>query len=309
MIGFVVRRVAGALLVLLGALTIIFVVVRIVPGDPATLILGPGATPAEVASLRASLRLDEPLWQQYLSFLGGAARLDFGPSYRLGSSAMSQVLDRLPATLELAGVALLIVLAIGIPLGVAAGRHAGGWRDRAVSAIAMLGQAVPAFWVGVMLILVFSGWLRLLPSGGRGTLAQLVLPSVTLAVTFLGMVTKLVRSGVVEQLREGYVQTARAKGASPSRVLYGHVVRNSLIPVITVVGLITGVFIGNAVVVETVFAWPGVGRLLIDSILYRDYPVVQAAVAVLAVVYLVLNTAVDLLYGVVDPRVSIVGAR
>lgn len=300
---YVVRRILQAVFVLWGALTIVFIVVRAVPGDPAALLLGPTATREQIAQARRDLGLDRGLLEQYISYLGDAVRLDFGQSSRLGGPAMSEVLARLPATLSLAFVALLITLAIGFPLGVWSARHSKGVVSRLVSLLSLAGQGMPQFWIGIMLILVFSAQLRLLPSSGFTSLAGLIMPGVALALPFVGWLTRSVRSSVLDELDNNYVRTARAKGLSGRTIFYGHVVRNTLVPIITVVGLLLGIFIGSAVIVEVVFSWPGVGRLLIDAIKFRDYSVVEAAVIVITAVYIALNLVVDVLYSYLDPRI------
>jgi ABC-type dipeptide/oligopeptide/nickel transport system permease component len=291
--------------VVIGVLTIIFIVVRIVPGDPAALILGAGATPQQIQQLRSSLGLNQPLIVQYGQFMVNAVRFNFGTSYRLGGDAMGRVLQALPATLLLAAASMALVLVVSTLAGVAAARLPGTIRDRAISGGAMVLQSLPQFWVGILLIIVVSGSWHLLPSSGYGSLSNLILPAITMAASFLGMLTKMVRNSSLEQAAEGFVQTARAKGMSEQRLFYVHILRNGLLPVVTLAGLVLGVFLGSAVVVETVFAWPGVGRLLIESILNRDYPVVEAAVFVFALIYILLNLVVDLLYGLIDPRVRV----
>jgi len=305
MAGMILKRLAASVLVLLGVLTIIFVIVRIVPGDPAVLLLGSGATQDEIDALRTQLGLDQPLIRQYAEFMINAVQLNFGSSFRLGGSAFEHVIERLPATLLLAFTALAIVLVFSIVGGVTAARRPGTIVDRMISGTAMLLQSLPPFWIGLILIIVVAGSWRLLPSGGAGSVGALILPSITMALSFMGMLTKIVRNSALEQRREGYTLTARAKGMTENRLFYGHILRNSLIPVVTLAGLVLGVFLGSAVVVETVFAWPGIGRLLIDSILNRDYPIVEAAVFMFALIYIVLNLGVDLIYGVIDPRLRV----
>ncbi len=305
MIRILVRRLGSSILVLLGVLTIIFIVVRVVPGDPATLILGASATHAQIEALRASLGLDKPLLTQYFEFMANAVRFNFGDSYRLGGSAMGQVLQALPATLLLGATSMLLVLVLSIFGGITAARRPGSVLDRTISGGAMVLQSLPQFWLGIILIILVAGLWRLLPSGGSGSPLNLILPSITMAASFLGMLTKIVRNSSLEQAGEGFVQTARAKGMSEQRVFYIHILRNGLIPVVTLAGLVLGVFLGSAVVVETVFAWPGVGRLLIQSILLRDYPVVEAAVFIFALIYIALNLVVDIVYGLIDPRVRV----
>lgn len=303
MIRYVVRRLLQAVLVLWGAITIVFIVVRVVPGDPAALLLGPSATPEQLAAARHSLGLDKPLAEQYVRYLGDAAHLDFGQSTRLGEPAMSAVLGKLPATLSLAFVALIITILIGFPLGVWSARHPRGPVSQTVSALSLAGQGMPQFWIGIMLILVFAANLRVLPVSGFTSLQSLILPGIALAFPFVGWLTRSVRGGVLDELDHDYVRTARAKGLPNRTVFYGHVLRNTMVSVVTVIGLLLGTFIGSAVIVEVVFAWPGIGRLLVDGITYRDYSVVEAAVGVITGIYVVLNLAVDVLYTYLDPRI------
>jgi peptide/nickel transport system permease protein len=304
---YVVRRLFFSLFVLWGAVTIIFVVLRLVPGDPAYIMLGPDADQAQVAALRAQLGLDHSLIQQYATYLANVVHLDFGESFRLNADSMSLVLQRVPATIQLATAALLLSLLIGLPLGVMAALRAHTWVDRAISVFSLMGQSTPSFWLGIVLILVFARGLKVLPSAGSGTWAHLVLPTVTLALPFLAILVRLTRSGLLEVVHEGYVQTARAKGLSEGVVILVHALRNALIPIVTVVGLQFGALLGGTVIVETVFAWPGVGRLLIDSIGRRDYGVVQASILLVATIFVLINLLVDLIYGFLDPRVRLAG--
>ena len=299
----VARRVGQAVLVLWGALTIVFVVVRMVPGEPAALLLGPTATPEQIAALTTQLGYDDGLGVQYVNYLIDAVRLDFGDSHRLHVPAMTAALGRLPATMTLAISAMIVTIAVGFPLGVVAARRPKSLVGRAVSTISLAFQGMPQFWVGIMLVIIFSATLSVLPSSGFTTPLSLVMPAVALSLPYVGWLTRSVRNSVTEELDRHYVRTARANGLPRQRVFYGHVVRNTLIPVITVVGLLLGVFIGSAVIVEQVFAWPGVGRLLVDAITFRDYAVVQAAVLVITALYVVMNLVVDVLYSYLDPRV------
>lgn len=304
---YVVRRLFFSLFVLWGAVTIIFVVLRLVPGDPAYIMLGPDADQAQVATLRAQLGLDQSMIQQYATYLANVVHLDFGESFRLNADSMSLVLQRVPATIQLATTALLLSLLIGLPLGVIAALRAHSWVDRAISVFSLMGQSTPSFWLGIVLILVFARGLKVLPSAGSGSWAHLVLPTITLALPFLAILVRLTRSGLLEVVHEGYVQTARAKGLSEGIVVLVHAMRNALIPIVTVVGLQFGALLGGTVIVETVFAWPGVGRLLIDSIGRRDYGVVQASILLVATIFVLINLLVDLLYGFLDPRVRLAG--
>ncbi|WP_350278205.1 nickel ABC transporter permease [Kribbella sp. HUAS MG21] len=304
---YVVRRLFFSLFVLWGAVTIIFVVLRLVPGDPAYIMLGPDADQTQVAALREQLGLDQPLIQQYATYLANVVHLDFGESFRLNADSMSLVLQRVPATIQLATTALLLSLLIGLPLGVIAALRAHSWVDRTISVFSLMGQSTPSFWLGIVLILVFARGLKVLPSAGSGTWSHLVLPTITLALPFLAILVRLTRSGLLEVVHEGYVQTARAKGLGEGIVILVHALRNALIPIVTVVGLQFGALLGGTVIVETVFAWPGVGRLLIDSIGRRDYGVVQASILLVATIFVVINLLVDLLYGFLDPRVRLAG--
>lgn len=300
---FVIRRVALSLVVVLGAATIVFFAMRLVPGDPARVLLGPDASGAAVAALRDSYGLNDPILTQYLGFLGRLIALDFGTSFRLGEPALTLVLGHLTATAALALTATLIALCIGFPLGILAALRPNSVIDRLVSTLSMATQALPTFWVGIMLILVFSRVLHWLPSYGASSPQAIVMPAIALALPLLSVIVRLVRSGLLEVLHEDYVVTARAKGLSERRVVGWHAVRNMLIPVTTVVGLEFGGLLGGAVIVETVFAWPGVGRLMTDAIAARDYTVVQACVLSVAIVFVVINLLVDLAYGGLDPRV------
>ncbi|WP_238008926.1 ABC transporter permease [Dactylosporangium sp. AC04546] len=301
----VLRRLASALVVMWGAASLIFVMIRLAPGGPAVVLLGPDADPAEVAELTARLGLDRSLPEQYLTYLLDVVRLDFGESYRLDMPAMEAVLNRLPASVELATTAAVIAVCAGLILGLLAGYRRGGALDRITSTLTIGLQAFPTFWVGIMLILTFSLVLRLLPSSGVGTPAHMVLPAVTLSLPFTAIVARLTRSSVVEELDEPYAGTARAKGLTDRQVLIGHALRNSLIPVLTVVTLQFGALIGGAVVVENVFAWPGLGSLIVSSVAGRDYAVVQAAALTIAGIIVLLNMVADLLNARLDPRIRL----
>lgn len=301
---FLLWRLGQAVLIIFASLTVVFVVVRVVPGDPAALILGASATPDDVARLHEQLGLNQSLFVQYLNFLQGVLHGDFGTSWRLGGGALTNVLHRLPATLALTAFALLITILAGFPLGVVSARRAGTWIDRLISVPTLIGQALPSFWVGVMLILLFSRTFRVFPATADGSATALVLPSVTLALPFIGWLSRLVRNGLLDEVDKDYVRTARSKGIDARVVFYVHALRNTLIPVVTVLGLLIGNFIANAVIIEVVFAWPGIGSLMIDSITNRDYSVVQATIMTITIAYVLLNLLVDLLYFKLDPRLS-----
>jgi peptide/nickel transport system permease protein len=303
----IVKRLLVGVLVMWGAASLIFLIVRVAPGDPATILLGPDADQQQIDELTARLGLDQPKLTQYAHYLADVARFDFGDSYRLGRPAMAAVLERLPATAELMLTSTAIAVVLGVSLGLLAGARPGRVVDRVVSASTIALQSFPTFWVGIMLILIFALALGVLPSAGAGTPAHLVLPAVTLALPFTATVARLTRTSVAETMREPYIQTARSKGLTEPQVLVGHSLRNSLIPVVTIVGLQMGGLMGGAVIVENVFAWPGLGSLIVDAVANRDYEVVQAATFLIAGIVMVFNLLADLLYSQLDPRIKLDG--
>lgn len=296
------RRAFQALFVLFSSTLVVFFMLRL-SGDPAQLMLGMSATAQDVAEFRRKVGLDQPIAIQYVRFVAGILRGDFGDSIQQGQPALGLVIQRLPATAELAVTSLLLSLGIAIPLGVLAARRRGGLVDRVAVAVSALGQSMPPYWLGLILILVFAVMLRWLPSYGRGGLAHLVLPSITLALFFMGRTTRLMRASMLEVLTQDYLRTARAKGLSEWTVVGRHALRNAMMAVVTIVGMDFSVLMGGAVITETVFSWPGLGRMLIQSIFDRDYPVVQVAVFVIAVIVVVANAIVDILYIYLDPRI------
>lgn len=304
---YILRRLLYSLVVLLGVITVIFVAMRFIPGDPAMVYVGPYGTAEDVEAARERLGLNRPLLVQYGRYLLGALRGDFGTSYRLGGAAIDHVIQRLPKTIELAVASTFLAIVIGFPLGILAARRPGG-SSWIISKLSFACQSLPTFWTGIMLIWVFAKILGLLPSWGSESWKHLILPSVSLALPFLGLVTRMVRSDLIDVLHQNYVTVARAKGVPERKVIYRHAVRNMLIPVVTIVGLQIGSLLGGAVIVENVFAWPGVGRLLITAIANRDYPVVQAATAIIAGLFILINLLVDILYTYLDPRVKVEGA-
>ncbi len=305
MTAYVARRVTLSLFVLWGAATIVFVAIRSAPGDPTQLMLGPSATAAEVAALRSRLGLDQPPVAQYVRYLAQVVRLDLGDSIRLGQPALAAIADRLPQTARLAALAMLAAVLLSFPMGIAAALWTRTWVGRSISALSLVGQSVPSFWLGIVLILVFARELRLLPSGGAETWQHIILPAATLALPLVGILTRLIRSGLLDVFEEDYIRTARAKGLMPRTVVSRHALLNMLIPVITVMGLQLGQMLGFSVIVESVFAWPGVGRLLVDAIADRDYPLVQAAILVVTSIFMLINLVVDLSYAFLDPRVRL----
>jgi ABC-type dipeptide/oligopeptide/nickel transport system permease component len=299
---FVVRRLVHTALVALGVVTLVFVALRL-SGDPASTMLPGDASVDELRALRHTLGLDQPLTTQYVSFLWSAVRGDFGESFRHQQPAFGLVLERLPATLELAFAALLLAVVVALPLGILAALHRGRLLDVVAMGLAVVGQATPYFWMGIMLILVVSVDLGWLPTSGRGGWQRLILPAITLGTHFAAVLARLTRTSMLEVLGQNFVTTARAKGLAERRVILAHALKNAAVPVVTLIGLQFGTLLGGAVVTETIFAWPGVGRLAVQSVFVRDYPVVQAGVLVLALAFVAINLLVDLLYGVLDPRI------
>lgn len=303
MLGYTIRRVLLAVFVLWGVVTVVFAIVRLVPADPAVLVAGIDATPEQIAAIRTRMGLDQPLIVQYFDYVGGALRGDFGSSYTYGTPAMGLVLTMLPNTALLAFLGCLLAVIVSFPLGLLAALRVNRPVDRFITTASLFTQALPGFWVGVVLMLVFSQMLRLLPSAGLGSPAALVLPVITVALPFIAILTRMTRSGLLEVVGEGYITTARAKGLPERIVIFSHAARNALIPVVTLVGLEFGGLLGGAVITETVFSFPGVGRLLVSSILARDYNLVQACVIIIASAFVIVNLLVDLIYGYLDPRV------
>jgi peptide/nickel transport system permease protein len=301
---YLVERSLHSLVLLVGVSLVVFLLLHIVPGDPAQVLLGDQATPQRVVEVRRALGLDRPLPEQYGRFVSRAVQGDFGQSIRAMRPVLPYVVERLPATLELAAGALLISTGLGIPLGVlAAARRHSIW-DRLSMSLALAAQSAPNFWVGLILIALFSVKLGVLPVSGRGGLGHLVLPSVTLAIFFVGLVVRLTRSGMLEVLAQDYVRTAGAKGLPERLVIFRHALKNAMIPIVTVLGLQIGTLLGGAVVTETVFAWPGMGQLAVQAIYQRDYPVVQCIVLLLGGGFVLINWAVDMSYTFLDPRIQ-----
>jgi ABC-type dipeptide/oligopeptide/nickel transport system permease component len=302
MLRYTIRRFLQALIVLLGVSFAIFVISRL-GGDPVTLLLSPEVQEAEREALRRQLGLDAPLHIQYLRFLSQAVRGDFGKSILAGVPAMSLVLERLPATIQLAAFALLFATALGIPLGVVSALKHNTFVDYVGMVLTLLGQSLPSFWLGILLILVVGLRLRILPISGRGDLRYMIMPGVTLGSGLVATIARLTRTSVLEVLEADYVRTARAKGLSEWGVTLRHVLRNALIPVVTVMGMSLAGLLSGAVVTEQIFAWPGIGRLAINSIYQRDFPVIQADVFFVSVTVVAMNFIVDILYTFLDPRI------
>jgi peptide/nickel transport system permease protein len=303
LIRFLLRRLVLTIPVLLGVATLVFALIHIVPGDPVQSMLGESAAPADVAELRGRLGLDRPLPEQYLAFLGGALTGDLGRSLRTNQPVTAAIAERVPATFELALAAMAVALVFAMPLGILAAVRAGSAIDVGATTLALIGISIPNLWLGPLLAIVFAVGLGWLPVSGRGTLAHLVLPSITLAAPLAAVLARMTRASVLDELRELYVLAARARGVSKARAVLRHAVRNSLIPIVTVVGLQFGAVLTGAVITETIFAWPGVGRLLIQSITFRDYPLVQGCILMIAVTYVAMNLVTDVVYGLLDPRI------
>jgi len=299
---YIVRRLAQALLVVVGVSLVVFFVIRL-SGDPTFLLLSADATEADRARFAREQGFDRPIHVQYAAFVTRALRGDLGRSLRYRQPVLPLVLERLPATLELALAALGVWLVVAIPAGVISAVRRNTVYDNLTMLGALFGQSMPVFWLGIMLILVFAVRFELLPTSGRGGLDHLVLPALTLGLYSTARITRLVRAGMLDVIGQDYIRTAWAKGLPDRRVIFKHALRNTLIPVVTIVGLEMGTLLGGAVITETIFAWPGLGRLAVTAIFQRDYPLVQAAVLVTALVFVVTNLLVDLLYGWLDPRI------
>ncbi len=302
---FILSRLFSAFLVLLGVSCLVFLLIHLVPGDPVEVMLGEAAQPADREALRHALGLDQSLLTQLLHYFNGLLHLDLGVSLQSKRPITELLWERIPATAELTGAALLVAVMIAVPLGViAAVRKDSPW-DYGAMTVSMLGVSIPNFWLGPILILVFSVWLGWLPVSGREQPDSIVLPAITLGTALAAVLSRMVRSSLLEVLHEDYIRTARAKGLSESAVIWRHGLRNALLPVVTVLGLQLGVLLGGAVITEMVFSWPGLGELTISSIQRRDYPVVQACVLLISTSYVVVNTLTDLVYGWLDPRVRL----
>jgi len=305
MFAFLVRRLVGAIPVLLVVSIFVFGFVRLLPGDPARLLAGPDASPQDVKAVRVELGLDKPVWLQYGTWVGHLAQGDLGRSSRTRQPVATEIGERFMPTLWLTVAAMVWATLVGMTIGVISGVRRGQWQDQAGMVLAVSGSSFPAFWLGLLLISVFSVRLGWLPTGGYGTWQHFVLPSFTLGVAVAAVLARFTRSAFVEVAGEDYVRTARAKGLPERLVVWKHALRNALLPVITMTGLQFGFLLGGAVVVETVFAWPGLGRLLVDSVSYRDYPVMQAEILLFSLEFILINLAVDVLYAVVNPEIRL----
>jgi peptide/nickel transport system permease protein len=303
-LGFVARRAAHAVVVLLLVSVVAFVLV-LLAGDPVAMMLPTHASEADRLALRQELGLDRPVAVQYLAFVGRAVRGDLGESVRFNQPVMRLIVAKLPSTLLLAATAIALAVAIGIPVGLASGVRPRSLLDAGSTTLALLTVSIPTFWIGLMLILIVGDYLRWLPIGGSGGVRHLVLPALTLGAHSTGLIARLIRTSVASELRREYVVAARAKGLSAAAIHYKHVLRNAMIPTATVVGLQSGALLGGSVIVETVFAWPGVGWLLMQGVFARDLPLVRALVLVLGSAFILVNLLVDVSYRFLDPRIRL----
>ncbi|MGH3098890.1 MAG: ABC transporter permease [Streptosporangiales bacterium] len=302
---YMVRRLVASIITLLGVGLVLVLLVQLLPGDPARVIAGMRADEQEVEQVRHMMGLDEPVLVQYWRFIEHLLHGNMGVSARTGDPVVSEILARLPFTLELAFLGTVFGVVVGIVLGVIAATHKDGWADSLVSAVGVMGISMPVYWLGILLIMLFAVKLQLVPASGAGTLSSLILPSLTLGVFSMAIVSRMTRSNMLDVLGRDYVRTVRAKGLVERVVVYKHALRNAFVPILTVIGLQFGTLLGGAVLTESVFSWPGIGRLLVDSISARDYPMVQGIVLTFAAMFIVVNIITDLLYTIVDPRVSL----
>lgn len=302
---YALRRLVMAIPVVLGVATLVFSLIHLVPGDPAQAMLGETASASDVAELRAALGLDRPLLVQYGHYMAGLAVGDLGTSFRFRTPVTAEIAQRLGPTAELAAAAIAVAIVVAIPLGMVGALFRGRATDQAATILALAGVSMPNFWLGPLMAILFSVTLGWLPVSGRGTWAHLVLPAVTLGAALAAILARMTRASLIDELREPYVLAARARGLSRRRAVVVHALGNSLIPVVTILGLQLGAVLTGTIITETIFAWPGVGRLLIQAIGFRDYPLVQGCILFVAVTYVGMNLLVDLAYGILDPRIRL----
>jgi peptide/nickel transport system permease protein len=301
---YVLTKLVLTIPLLLGVTFVLFVIGQLTPGDPVLIMLGERAPADEVARLRVALGLDQPWYVQYLQFVGNALQGDLGISYRSKLPVTGEVLSRLPATIELAGTALVFAVALGLSMGIIAAVKRNTYIDRIAILISMFGSSMPIFWSGLLLIVLFAVTLGWLPASGRGTPAHLIMPAIALGASGASLIARITRSSMLESLGQDYVRTARAKGLAEWGIVIRHALRNALIPVATVVGLQIGALLGGAVLAETVFSWPGIGRLVVQSIEQRDFPVLRATVLLVATIFTMINLGLDVLFVQLDPRIK-----
>lgn len=305
---YISKRLLQAIFVLLGVSLVAFIILHL-SGDPLSLLISSGATPEQEAAIRTKMGLDDPLYIQYFRFLAQILHGDFGESLYYKQSTLSLIMNRLPATIQLTFAGILVATVIGIPLGIIAATKKGSVVDSVVRIIAICGQAIPSFWLGLMMILIFSVKLKWLPTSGRGTFAQMIMPAITVGLFSMASVCRLTRSTMIETLKTDYIRTAKAKGLHKARIIVVHALRNSLLPVVTTIGMEIGHLLGGTFLTETIFSWPGIGSLAVQAITNRDYPLVQTAVLITAFMFVIVNLIVDLLYAVIDPRIDVTNAK
>mgnify|MGYP002532498267 FL=1 len=305
---YISKRLLQAIFVLLGVSLVAFIILHL-SGDPLSLLISSGATPEQEAAIRTKMGLDDPLYIQYFRFLAQILHGDFGESLYYKQSTLSLIMNRLPATIQLTFAGILVAIVIGIPFGIIAATKKGSVVDSVVRIIAICGQAIPSFWLGLMMILIFSVKLKWLPTSGRGTFAQMIMPAITVGLFSMASVCRLTRSTMIETLKTDYIRTAKAKGLHKARIIVVHALRNSLLPVVTTIGMEIGHLLGGTLLTETIFSWPGIGSLAVQAITNRDYPLVQTAVLITAFMFVIVNLIVDLLYAVIDPRIDVTNAK
>jgi len=305
MLRFLLSRLASTLIVVLGVVTLVFLLIHLVPGDPIEVMLGESAQPTDRAALRQALGLDQPLLQQWLNYLGQLLQGNLGISLHSREPISDLLAARIPATVQLALASLLVAVLIALPLGSLAALHKDTVWDHGAMSFALIGVSVPHFWMGPLLILVFSLWLGWLPVSGHEEPLSLVLPALTLGTALAAILARMVRATLLDVLSEDYIRTARAKGLSAQAVVLHHALRNAALPLITILGLQLGTLLGGAVITEIIFAWPGLGYTLVESIQRRDYPVVQACMLLISLTYVLVNAATDVVYGWLDPRIRL----
>jgi peptide/nickel transport system permease protein len=303
MLRYLIRRLLLTIPVLLGVATLVFALIHLVPGDPAQAMLGDGASHEEVLKLQHTLGLDRPLLSQYKSFLVGIVHGDLGTSFRYNAPVSAQIREKFPNTAALALAAMFVAVVFAIPLGIVAAVYRGTFIDHSAMTLALLGICMPNFWLGPLLAILFAVRLGWLPVSGIGGLSHLVLPAITLGAALSAILARMTRASVLEELRELYVLAARARGLSGTRAVVRHAFRNSLIPIVTIIGLQFGAVLTGTIITESIFAWPGIGRLLIQAINFRDYPLVQGCILFISVTYVAMNLLTDLTYGFLDPRI------
>jgi len=303
MIRYILIRIMYAIPTLIGAMIVMFILIRMLPGDPARLIAGPEALEQDVERIREQLGLNKPLYIQFIDYMSSILRGDFGVSLKYGTPVIKEIMARLPYTIVLAIAAEAIAVSISLPLGVLSALNPRSRLSYMISTLSLVGASVPIFWIGLIFIYIFAVNFRLLPSSGADSPRHLILPAVTLALLLIGNLTRITRASVMDVLGSNHVITAVSKGLAPRIILIRHVLRNAFIPIITIIGIQTGALLGGAVVTETVFAWPGIGSLLVDSLFYRDYPLAQGIILFIVFVFITINILIDILYAYIDPRI------